>query len=132
MKMTSLKIRICTIYLAEAIYNFSAEDQEIINNAAVKQAVAQYFKRPTLVPYKRQKIFYWLTYSIMVSVFTAIRHIQIGDITLYGNLPFFPLAFACTDIINELYGVNNVTFITLYTTTIVFLIMWFAVHRHLT
>ena len=77
------------------------------------------------MPNKRQELYFlfivlFAVPSMLMTVFTSIRYIQIGNINLYGAFLFFPLAFACTDIINELYGYNRVRNV-IYATTIVFL-----------
>ena len=48
------------------------------------------------------------TASIFVSVFMSLRVVHFDGLTVSGAFLFFPLIFACTDIINELYGYNRV------------------------
>lgn len=113
----------------EILRYFSIEDQEIINNAAADDgfyvAISKTGER-MLVPYKRQNyIFFFIavfTLSIIMSIFTCIRYIQVGNVTLYGAFLFFPLAFASTDIINELYGYNRVRSV-ISTTSLALMIM---------
>lgn len=109
--------------------HFSIEDQEIINNATVDDGVyigVSNTGKRMLVPYKRHNyIFFFVaifTLSIIMTVFNCIRYIQVGNTTLYGAFLFFPLAFASTDIINELYGYNRVRVI-IQTTVLALIIM---------
>ena len=43
-----------------------------------------------------------------MTTFNGMRYAQVFDVTLFGNVLFFPLVFACTDVINELYGYERV------------------------
>lgn len=82
-----------------------------IHVASTKRTIRLRWKRPDF-------IFFFtalFSLSVILSVFTSVRYVQIGNSSVYGHVLFFPLAFLCTTIINELYGYYRVRMILVAT-----------------
>lgn len=124
-----LQAYLYTLPETRMIWQFSMEDKEIITNAAIDDGFYTQSQDKgvyKLKAHKRQHyIFFFFaifSFSILMSLFTCIRYVHIGDATLYGSFLFFPLTFACTDIINEIYGYARVRSI-IYTSAIALILM---------
>lgn len=90
---------------------FSIKDQSAIETHLMFDGfyvTTTKFGNRIIIPNQRQNYLFLFAavffLTILMSAFTSVRYIQMGDVNLYGNFLFFPLAFACTDVINELYG----------------------------
>lgn len=104
-----------TLADAPLLEHFSLSDQEVIVHSALHDGYSigvLQTGESILVPNKRLDYLYFFLavfgLAILMSILTSIRYIHLGNTTVYGNFLFFPLAFACTDIMNELYGYKRV------------------------
>lgn len=99
----------------DVIHHFSLEDQARIAEESVLDgfyAAKTRTDEKILVSLMRERYlptFVLLFMAAMItSVFMAPRLVHLDGIKVAGGFLFFPLVFACTDIINELYGYNRV------------------------
>lgn len=97
------------------IHGFSLEDQALIAEESVLDgfyAAKMRTDEKILVSLRRER--YLPTFAVLFgiivicSIFMSARVVHIQGVTLSGAFLFFPLIFAVTDIINELYGYNRV------------------------
>ena len=121
----------------DVIHRFSLEDQALIAEESVNDgfyAAKTRTDQKILVSLRRERYLPFfvalMVAATIMSIFASIRVIHINSITLFGGFLFFPLVFACTDIINELYGYARVQRV-IYSLVIVMLIMAFLMAMNL-